>query len=444
VLGNAPVLRFQPSSGSAAPSKLLPWTAPFAAEARRAVSAWLADMALRRPALLGGPAYWSVSPAAPPSPPTAGGIPVGFEDDAEYLGPLARRLATWGLAVPGAVRLLSDPASWRRRTLLHLLRARELRLLSVWSPTFLALLLAALPGLLAALAREIAEGSPARAAGAARLPALAPDPRRAAEVERAGPDPLLLWPRLALVSAWTDGPSAGEAARLGALLPGVPVEGKGLVATEAVVSIPFGGLRPLAVTSHFLEVETPAGARLVHELREGDVGTLVITTGAGLWRYRLLDRVEVTGFAARTPTIRFLGKEDQVCDRFGEKLHAGHVEAVIARLRAEERWPEGLAFLAPDEGEPGRAPGYTLFVAVPRVGRGVAARLEALLQESFHYAHCVRLGQLAPARIYRVEGDGLLAFHAAAARGRRLGDVKPSPLVRVGGWAPALPGAYVG
>lgn len=443
VLTTAPVLRFQPSSGSARASKLLPWTAPFAGELRRAISAWLADMAWRRPALLGGPGYWSVSPAGPRLPDTGGGIPVGFEDDAEYLGPVARRLASWGLAVPGEVRHLADPEAWRRRTLLNLLRARELRLLSVWSPSFLTLLLAPLGELLPELAVEVARGTPPLDLGGARLKPLPPDPQRARELERAGPDPLRLWPRLALLSCWADGPSSADAEALARRFPGVPLEGKGLIATEAVVSIPFRGARPLAVGSHFLELDTGGGEpRLVHELREGDVGAVIVTTGAGLWRYRLQDRVEVTGFLGRTPCIRFLGKEDLLCDRFGEKLHAGHAAELISRLREELGLPLGLAFLAPDERE-GR-PCYTLFVAASTVPEGAEGRLEALLCESFHYAHCARLGQLAPARVYRVEGDGLGPFYAAcAARGQRLGDVKPSALRREAGWARALPGSYV-
>jgi hypothetical protein len=447
VLSAAPVLRFQPSSGSAAASKLVPWTAPLAAELRRAISPWLADMALRHPRLLGGPAYWSVSPAGPPPPATASGIPVGFEDDAEYLGPLARRLARWAMAVPSAVRHLPEVEAWRRRTLLHLLRARELRLLSFWSPSFLPVLLSPLGALLPALAAEIAAGSPSLVLGGRCLPALPPDPRRAAEVLRAGTEPRRLWPRLALLSCWTDGPSAAEATRLGELLPGVPLEPKGLITTEAVVSIPFGGARPLAVDSHFLEIDTGSGApRLVHQLREGDRGAVIVTTGGGLWRYRLQDQVEVTGFLGRTPTIRFLGKEDHVSDLVGEKLHAGHAAEVIARLRREFSLADGLAFLAPDgPHRPGGQPGYTLFLAAEAQPARLAERLEILLRENFHYAHAARLGQLAPARVYRVEGDGLGPFYAACtARGQRLGDVKPSPLRRDGGWAGALPGSYLG
>jgi hypothetical protein len=442
VLTSAPVVRFQPSSGSSAASKLLPWTDPFSGEVRRAVAAWLADMAVRHPALLGGPAYWSLSPAGPARSATTGGIPVGFEDDAAYLGPVARRLAAWGMAVPGGVRHLADVDAWRRRTLLHLLRARELRLLSVWSPSFLQLLLAPLDRLLGELAGEVARGSPVSATALGPLAGLPPDPARARELERAGPDPRRLWPRLALVSCWTDGPSAEGAAALARRLDGIPVEGKGLIATEAVVSFPFGGERPLAVTSHFLELDMGDGEpRPVDALREGDVGSVLVTTGAGLWRYRLQDRVEVTGRLGRTPCIRFLGKEDQLCDRFGEKLHADHVGGVIARLRGELGIADGLAFLAPDERE--GIPCYTLFAAARAAPPGISARLEAELGASFHYAHCVRLGQLAPARVFLVAGDGLAPFYAGcAALGLRLGDVKPSPLRREPGWARALPGRY--
>ncbi|MFO0584788.1 MAG: GH3 auxin-responsive promoter family protein, partial [Anaeromyxobacter sp.] len=441
VLCAAPVPLFQPSSGSAAATKLVPYPAPLRDEFQRALRPWLADMTLRRPALALGPAYWSVSPAAVGERRTPGGARVGFEDDAEYLGAAGRRLVEGTLAVPSAVRHLQDLGAWRARTLQHLLRARELRLLSVWSPTFLSLLLAPLrddPGPHLAALRD---GAPV----AGPLPRLAPAPARAREVERALVRGLpAVWPRLALVSAWADGPSAAPARALEALLPGVPLEAKGLLATEAVVSIPFGGARPAAVRSHFLELEL-AGRGLVplEGWREGDEGSVVVTTGGGLWRYRLLDRVRVTGFLARTPTLEFLGKEDLVLDRFGEKLHEGFAARVLAGLGLGP----GLAFLAPDAS--GSPPATTLYLAraaVPAGGAGpLAARLAAALDESFHHAHCVRLGQLAPPRVYVVEGDAAAAYYEACRRrGRRAGDVKPAALSREDGWSALLPGGYVG
>jgi hypothetical protein len=444
VLCDAPVRRFQPSSGSAAATKLVPYPVPLAAAFRRALAPWLADLFLRTPALLGGPAYWSVSPAAARPGRTAAGIPVGFEDDAEYLGGVGRRLVEATLAVPSAVARLLDVEAWRERTLVHLLRAPGLRLVSVWSPSFLALLLAPLATRHDALVRAVRDGAPA----VAGLPALPPDPARARALAAAGPDPARIWPRLRVVSAWADGPSAPEAARLAARLPGVALQPKGLVATEAIVSIPFGGARPAAIRSHFLELELPGrGLVPLHAWREGDEGAVVVTTGGGLHRYRLGDGVAVTGFLRRTPCLAFLGKADLVSDRFGEKLHDAFVAAALAALRAEGALGEGLAFLAPETPPQAAAaarPGYALFCAAPRA-HDLAARLERRLGEAFHYAHCVRLGQLAPARVYAVEGDALEAWHAALhARGRRLGDVKPAALSRENGWSSLLPGRFVG
>ena len=75
---------------------------------------------------------------------TAGGIPIGFEDDTFYLGGW-RRLAQAVMAVPSHVRFLSDMEAFRYATLLFLIRVRSLKLVSVWNPTFLSLLVERLP-----------------------------------------------------------------------------------------------------------------------------------------------------------------------------------------------------------------------------------------------------------------------------------------------------------
>ena len=55
---------FQPTSGSSSATKLIPWTATLGREFRRGISPWLAALYRRKPALLGGTAYWSISPPA--------------------------------------------------------------------------------------------------------------------------------------------------------------------------------------------------------------------------------------------------------------------------------------------------------------------------------------------------------------------------------------------
>jgi len=70
----------------------------------------------------------------------------------------------------------------------------------------------------------------------------------------------------------------------------------------------------------------------------------------------------------------------------------------------------------------------------------LAVRLELALRNNPHYAWCVDLGQLAPARIIRVGAGANRAFvDACVARGQRLGDVKPTSLSSASDWSERLP-----
>src|SRR5262249_52684023 len=147
-----------------------------------------------------------------PTKSEASAVPIGFDDDSAYLGGFARRAIGSILAVPSAVRHIQDIASFRYVTLLFLARARDLRLISVWHPSFMSLLLADLVPMWERLLRDIAEGgcrapNPLPASIAASLgPGLAPDPRRAAELAHVSPSrPSSIWPRLGLISCWADG-----------------------------------------------------------------------------------------------------------------------------------------------------------------------------------------------------------------------------------------------
>src|SRR5205823_7561874 len=66
--------------------------------------------------------YWSISPVAPLQRKTTGNIPIGFADDAAYIGGWQQRLAQTVMAVPGTIRLISGMDAFRYVTLLFLLR----------------------------------------------------------------------------------------------------------------------------------------------------------------------------------------------------------------------------------------------------------------------------------------------------------------------------------
>jgi hypothetical protein len=379
----------------------------------------------------------------------AGPVRLGFEDDAEYLGGAWKRLVERSLAVPADVRWVPDVATFRYVTLLFLLAAEDLSLVSVWHPSFLTLLLEDLPRHWEALLADLDRGvlrppAPLPAGVADRLARLLrPRRRRAAALRAADPHvPRSVWPRLSLVSCWGDGHSALYVSELTRVLPDVAVQPKGLLATEACVTIPFGGASPLAIRSHFFEFLDDAGrSALAHELDVGSVYSVVVTTGGGLYRYRLEDRVLCAGFVGKTPSLRFLGKEGHVSDLCGEKLREDFVAGALARTFARSGVAVRFALLAPESRE--RPPSYTLYLeADGMLPLALAEALDAELAVHGDYDYARRLGQLAPPRLFRVRGDAQAAFlRRCQERGQRLGNVKALSLSPAD-WSGVFAGGY--
>jgi hypothetical protein len=158
ILTQDPVLLLEPTSGSTAATKHIPYTAALKAEFQRAIAPWMVNLFSHYPGLFLGQAYWSVTPVTRPDKRerTPGGIPIGFEEDSEYFGGWQRHLIQAVLAVPPLVRLIDNMETFRYVTLLFLLRSRSLALISIWNPTFLTLLVNRLPDWWAQLATDAA------------------------------------------------------------------------------------------------------------------------------------------------------------------------------------------------------------------------------------------------------------------------------------------------
>jgi hypothetical protein len=260
-----------------------------------------------------------------------------------------------------------------------------------------------------------------------------------------------VWPKLSVISCWTHGASGIYAENLRRYFPSVEIQGKGLVATEAFVSLPIAeDADPvLAVTSHFVEFQAPDSGKisLAHELAAGNEYDVIVTTGGGLYRYPLGDRVRVTGFIQGAPCVRFVGREDLVSDLFGEKLNGLFVEQVIRYVISQQNIQVRFALLAPVVDEKAGT-SYTLFLdagAILNAGR-LCQGLENGLAENFHYDHCRRLGQLSPARIFHIQPDLASAedvfVKEMLSRGLKAGDVKMVPLDRHPGWEKRFRGQF--
>ena len=453
-----PVRCLQPTSGTTSAPKLIPFTAAAARELHAGLDAWIANLYLLRPGLFLATHYWSLSPnTAPPS--VASDVPVGFAGDWEYLGALQRRLARRLFAAPEALSRVTDPDAFAYLTLLALARDRHLGLVSVWHPSFLVMLLDAAGRHAGSIAEDVRAGTltPPGAVAAdlrsALLRGVRPDARRAGELEAAGFGAAeawrAVWPRLQVISCWTGGTARAWVETLVARFPGVLIQGKGLVATEGLVSIPFGrqSRTVCAVTSHVVEFEDLDGrtVRGAWELEVGREYRVVLTTGAGLTRYRLGDVVRVNGFVNRAPCLEFRGREGGVSDLVGEKVHPRQVREVLERI--EQACAPGFQFALVAPVETDGAFAYTLF-AEPRAGAAfdgaAAARaLEEGLRANYHYCHARGLRQLDCARAFRIVGGGAEAYRRRRmAQGVKAGDVKFEPLSPDRDWQRVFDGGF--
>jgi len=336
------------------------------------------------------------------------------------------------MAVPASVTSSKSLNEFQFGTLLHLLLCRDLRLISVWHPSFLTLLLDALPDYWDRLLHAIGQGSET-------TPAL---PRRARELRALKTfHPEALWPSLRVISCWADAAAVLPFEQLRKRFPNVALQPKGLIATEGFVSLPFQGQYPVAVLSHFFEfIDSRGRVRLVEELREPEEYEVVLTSSGGLWRYRLGDRVRVTGFLERTPCIKFIGRGEDVSDRFGEKLSEGFVSEIFKQVFGTN--PPRFALLAPDETDSRCC--YTLYLE-GALKKDWPEALEDALRRNPHYAYCRDLGQLSPLRVFLIHKEGYEAYAERLARnGTRLGGIKPRALSQLSGWNDIFDGSYAG
>ncbi|MBW8887692.1 MAG: GH3 auxin-responsive promoter family protein [Fibrobacteres bacterium] len=445
------VLVLEPTGGSQGGSKWIPYTASLRKEFRRGLAPWIHSMFRRFPAAMRGTAYWSLSPPLQREPGFEYSVKAGFESDADYLGPLGRILESQAFAAPSSVLRERNADAFFHLTASHLLASEDLALISVWNPTFLALLLDRIRADRESLLRGLRDGG---RGARARTVARALD----GSEDRAW---IGIWPRLALISCWRDGWAAGPADRLAEFFPGVAFQAKGLLATEALVSLPWhvpetlsengkedgredgtygAPLHLLNYRGHFFEfLDVESGkTRFAWETKAGGVYSVLVTTGGGLYRYRLRDLVRIEGFRSACPAVRFLSKEESFSDLTGEKLQSDFVQHCAEQALAEAGIGTVFYLLAPEPDA--TPPRYALHVGLEGDSRASAleARLEAALEGNFQYGLSRKLGQLAPVRVVPAGPGAESRYYYYKGLRAKLGDIKWKPLESSGPWADIL------
>lgn len=409
VLTREKIMLFELTSGSSGGKKKIPYTRSLKREFQRGIKPWLWDLYTNVKGVSSGKSYWSITPVTTGKSYTKSGIPVGFEEDAEYFGFLEQGIMRRIFAVDGSVKFSEDMTEFYRKTVSQLLLCRELTLISVWSPTFLLLLC----DFICENARELADILP----GQERDRFLV-----AVEEERFDK----VFPDLRIISCWADGSAADYIAEVVKRFPGVYIQPKGVLATECFISFPLVGQEgsSLSIYSHFFEFRRVSDGEIVtaEKLSVGKY-EVIVTTGGGFYRYCIGDVVEVLEvYPDRPPRIKFIHRSGISSDLSGEKLTEEFVRNVCGNL--------GIAgdfcLLAPE----GRR--YCLYTTAVDI---TGDMLDRALCDSYHYEYCRQLGQLESAFVVKVAGNPQQAYvNRLSLEGIRMGDIKPAYLSRKSGW----------
>jgi hypothetical protein len=405
------VLFYEKSSGSSGPAKYIPYTAALRGSFSKMFALWAHDLLSHGPRFCGGKLYFSVSPCFDPPETTETGVTVGVEDDTDYLDGWLKGLFNRYFLSSAELSKITDPEEFKLKLCAKLISEPGLEVISVWNPSFLTIIL------------ESAEHSKD-----ALIPLISPDRR---ELVRQSPIPWKqIWPQLKLISCWDSAHALEAANKLKGQFPNVFIQGKGLLATEAPITIPLlaAGLASYVpmIDEVFFEFEDEDGQITgIAGVKEGQNYSLIISQKAGFNRYRLGDKIKIRGRHHGCPCFQFLGRGSSVVDLVGEKLNEQFVADRLTRPLLEE---SSFKTLIPEP----KSRNYCLMIDVHcRDEDSIAKEFEELLMESFHYRHARKLGQLGPCRVVKRPQAAEEVAKAWMDSGRKWGDLKNRALQTV-------------
>lgn len=432
-LSRGKLVRYQPTSGSSESIKFIPYYQEFLDELDAAIGPWLSSMYRLHPKLQQGSHYWSVSwlPESQRHLLTDSNL----NDDSVLLGWTKRILSQYTQVVPAEVAFADSAEDALFATLCYLIADAHLSMLSVWSPTFALQLLDNIPLWGEEIVQVLKTGSWGKRQQSLAQVGVPKSRRRAHILERLIQKPFIdwqgLWPDLCLISCWDTAGAKSWAQQLQNRLPFARFEGKGLWATEGVVTIPYDGHYPLAYQSHFYEFENLITGKIVPswELKLGDEVSPILTTGSGLVRYCMDDHLIVSDFYGSLPCFTFKGRRFGV-DLVGEKLDPDTALKTLQRASQSVVDCKPVSLLAIDT--QGQAKPYYLAVFEGATANLPSAQLvDAYLKENFHYELARNLNQLAPVQTLCVDDGWQYYKQLAMQNGMIEGNIKPEPLKKI-------------
>ena len=414
------VALYEKTSGSTGPHKYIPYTMALRRSFTRMFLLWAHNLIANVDGLGKGKFYFSVSPNFDEERLTERGVPVGLENDADYLGAVWRRVLSPFMLADQSLGKIRDPDTFKQALCFSLLSCAELETISVWNPSFLTLVLQWITDNRELVLNHMGDSI---------------DHDRKLALESETIDWQRVWPKLKLISCWADANAEPLAEKLRESFPDIIIQGKGLLATEAPMTIPMmnvkGGV-PLVTETYFEFLRedeknkdfSASDLITLADLEAGQRYEIVVSQRGGLYRYRMGDQVEVVGKINNTPTLKFVGRNNRTSDLVGEKMNESFVRDVIQSLPIERVSFQSLMAA--------RNP-IDRYVLILDTEVGDVSRIETMLedglQKSYHYRHARALGQLSTAKVVVVSAiENIISDHSLES-GKSLGNMKQNYLM---------------
>lgn len=440
LLTNNACQRYQPTSGSTAKIKWIPYTKPFLSELDNAIAPWLADMYRNYPNIKKGKHYWSLSWV--PSD-LRNKLTTSINNDLQLLPWWKQLFMANTMAVPESISLTESSDESFFASACYLIACKELSFISVWSPTFALSLLEFIQQHRSDISQVLDSGIwPKKYSGLDKTPA--PKNNKSAHILKHWNGSIdanftfSIWPKLVLISAWDTSSSKIWADKLKKIFPHSQFQGKGLWATEGVTSIPYKNQFPLAVNSHFYEFEELSSKQLMcsWQLSKGMVVRPIISSSNGLLRYAMKDQLKVTGFIHKAPCFEFIGRIEGT-DMVGEKISPESAIQVLNDFNLEQDITP-ITLIAMPVNKQQEKPCYILLCEKENNSSTanlamreteLSLQLEKSLSQHFHYQLARELGQLDSAKIsIKKDALSLYAKHKME-QGMVKGNIKVEPLI---------------
>ncbi len=378
VLTKENILLLEPTSGSTGINKLIPYNEPLKQAFNRGIEPWLSDIFLNHPELMNMPMYWSITPKTQ-SPNIKSKIRIGFDNDLDYLNKDFKEIIQKNIIiVPN-----SNKDEFINKTAQFLSKIENIGLISIWNPYLLILIL---------------ENS----------------------------DKSNNLKNTKFISCWDEGNSKDYARLLKDNFPNSYIQGKGLLATEGIMTIPIEKIGKVpCIESHFYEfidIQTNE-IKLLNELEKGKEYSIIITTQGGLYRYKIGDIIKCYDKYKNCPLISFQSRANNISDYTGEKLNEEFIKNILNKYNISNI--SKFYMFAPQKYK--SRIGYVLYIELTEQIniKKLKLEIERELQNNFHYKYSRELKQLEPFRICIVKYGMKQYIEKCIEKGQKLGNIKP-------------------